>query len=71
MAWVPVWRAVDNEEMTRYEALAPEWRLVHLGASDAPEPGGTEMEPRLRRLLDTSLTLFTRLGRLESRMMDA
>jgi hypothetical protein len=29
------------------------------------------MEPRLRRLLDTSLTLFTRLGRLESRMMDA
>ena len=68
MAWILVWRAVCNGEMTRHEALAPELRLTHI---EAPGIAGDDMEPGLRRLLDTSLALYARVGKLERRLMDA
>ena len=71
MAWILVWRAVDNEEMTRHEALEPEWRLMRSAVLDDGSEGSAELDPRLLQLADASIALHKRLRRLERRLMDA
>jgi hypothetical protein len=71
MAWVLVWRAVDNEEMTRHEALEPEWRLMRSEVLDEGFEGSTDLDARLLQLADASIALHKRLRRLERRLMDA
>jgi hypothetical protein len=71
MAWILVWRAVDNEEMTRHEALEPEWRLMRKDLLDDGVDDPVEIDPRLIQLADASLALHQRLRRLERRLMDA
>ncbi len=71
MAWVLVWRAVDNEEMTRHEALEPEWRLMRSEVLDEGFDGSADLDPRLLQLADASIALHKRLRRLERRLMDA
>lgn len=71
MAWILVWRAVDNEEMTRHEALEPEWRLMRIAVLDEGLDGTAGLDPRLLQLADASIALHKRLRRLERRLMDA
>ncbi len=71
MAWVLVWRAVGNEEMTRHEALEPEWRLMRSDVLDEGSNSSADLAPRLLQLADASIALHKRLRRLERRLMDA
>ena len=71
MAWILVWRAVDNDEMTRHEALEPEWRLMRIAVLDEGLEGPAELDPRLRQIADASIALHQRLRQLERRLMDA
>jgi hypothetical protein len=71
MAWILVWRAIDNDEMTRHEALEAEMRLIRIAVLDEGLEGPAELDPCLLQIPDASIAMHQWLRRLERRLMDA
>jgi regulator of CtrA degradation len=67
MAWLLVQKAVHAGEMTREEAIAPEFRLAGQSVcEDTTPPVEGTLQPRLAELLERSLNLYQRVARLDA-----
>lgn len=67
MAWLLVQKAVHAGEMTREEAVAPEFRLAGKSVCEETRPPVEgELQPRLAELLERSHNLYQRVARLDA-----
>lgn len=70
VAWLLVQKAVHAGEITREQAVAPEYRLAGHSVCEEEHPVLDEPLPdRLAELLDSSLRLYQRVARLDA-MLD-
>ncbi len=70
VAWLLVQKAVHAGELTREQAVTPEYRLAGHSICEAVQPVLDEPLPeRLAQLLDSSLRLYQRVARLDA-MLD-
>ena len=71
IAWMLVHKAVHAGELTRAEAAQPPYRLAGQKVCAEAEPLADEkIPPRLAELLEKSLSLYTRVQRLDAALDD-